>query len=150
MKLKLENRLSALLAERGIRSATAFGRELKAQQGYVLSSSQLSRYMQEVPPAFDLPFVNATCNVLQCLPSDLYKIEATLAPDEKLNPALAFPVSAVILREAKDGLGAQPDVSAAPAARADGRVPSKHERDKAATPVSTGPSAQVFPFTKGR
>lgn len=149
MKLKLENRLSALLAERGIRSATAFGRELKARQDYVLSSSQLSRYMQETPPAFDLPFVNAACNVLQCLPSDLYKIEATLEPNEQLNPALAFPVSAVVLRDTKDGSRAQPDRSEAHPTRADDRVPSQRERDKAATPVSTGPSAQVFPFTKG-
>ncbi|MDN5873670.1 MAG: helix-turn-helix transcriptional regulator [Sinobacteraceae bacterium] len=146
MKLKIENRLPTLLAERGVRSAAAFGRELKTQQDYTLSSSQLTRYMQNDPPAFDLAFVSAACNVLQCLPNDLYRIEATFAADERRDPKLAFPVSAAILRESPDGAQRQVDASPALVERADDRVPSKRERAKTQTPVSTGPAAQVFPF----
>ena len=84
MKVTLKNRLAVLIRMRGQRSASEFGRRM-TEAGFAMSSSHASRFEKEDMPATDLRFVNAACNVLQCMPDDLYDITVDLAADEELD-----------------------------------------------------------------
>lgn len=151
MKLKIKNRLAVLLRQRQIRSASEFGRRMTLA-GYPISSSHASRYEKELPPAFDLEFVNAACNVLQCLPSDLYEITVELEVGEDIEPALTIPRHALVL-----GGGTQlhitptrpPVTLPEPAVPSSGSViPKVGRKEKASTKSATGPSGSIFPFSK--
>jgi len=94
MKVKIRPRLDLLINERKIKTATNFAKQMTAA-GYKLSTSQAARYMNDSPqPTFSVGFVEAACNVLQCLPTDLYDITITTDPGEVLNPFLAIPYNA--------------------------------------------------------
>lgn len=151
MKLKIKNRLAVLLRQRQIRSASEFGRRMTLA-GYPISSSHASRYEKEFPPAFDLEFVNAACNVLQCLPSDLYEITVELEVGEDIEPALTIPRHALVL-----GGGAQlhitpiqpPVTLPEPAVPSSGSInPKVGRKEKASSKSATGPSGSIFPFSK--
>ncbi len=75
MKVKVTYRLSVVLAERRIKTATAFAK-LMTEYGYSLSTSQATRYLNEGnnAPALSLGFVEAACTVLRCSPGDLYEV----------------------------------------------------------------------------
>lgn len=151
MKLKIKNRLAVLLRQRQIRSASEFGRRMTLA-GYPISSSHASRYEKELPPAFDLEFINAACNVLQCLPSDLYEITVELEVGEDIDPALIIPRHALVLGEGTQlhKTPIQPPVTLTePAVPSSGRViPKVGRKEKAPTKSATGPSGSIFPFSK--
>lgn len=98
MQITIKNRLSVLLRLRGIRSASEFGRRMTAA-GFPMSSSHASRFEKEDLPAIDLRFINAACNVLQCMPNDLYDIRLNMEPAEALDPLVEIPRHAVTFRE---------------------------------------------------
>ena len=159
MKITFTNRLSVLLRERQISSASEFGRRMTAD-GFPMSSSHASLYEKDTAPAFDLKFINAACNILQCLPNDLYNITIELDEDEALDPTLALPRHAVVIRT-KPGSEAAPSsalvqtvvVETPPVSR---KAPQKSS-EKAARPTAarsattdeeTGPSGVLFPYIK--
>lgn len=152
MKLKIKNRLAVLLRQRQIRSASEFGRRMTLA-GYPISSSHASRYEKDNPPAFDLEFVNTACNVLQCLPSDLYEITVEVEVGEDIDPALTIPRHALVLGSGGTQLHMSPIQSPVtlpePVAQSSGSVsPMVGRKEKASTKSATGPSGSIFPFTK--
>ena len=159
MKITITNRLAVLIRERQISSASEFGRRMTAA-GYSMSSSHASRYEKDSAPAFDLKFINVACNVLQCLPNELYGITVELESGEEIDPLVVLPRHAYVLRrestvESRDaaspsGTATSPSVSMPPAA-----APSKPKASgkNGAKPVvhtddDAGPSGSVFPFLK--
>jgi DNA-binding Xre family transcriptional regulator len=159
MKITLTNRIAVLMRERQINSASEFGRRMTAA-GFPISSSHASRYEKDSAPAFDLKFINAACNVLQCLPSDLYNITIELEEDESLDPTLALPRQAIVLRaerthEPGTALQAEPLIPQAQAAqlirertkapKTTGKVTLKPVVD---ADEDTGPSGVLFPYFK--
>lgn len=155
MKITLKNRLSELLRKRRIRSASEFGRRM-VDAGFPMSSSHATRFEKDDPPAFDMKFVTVACNVLQCMPSDLYEITIEIEPGETIDPGtLVPPPHAVVLK----GGVAQPQVlpssvethpasDAASKPATPGGVSSKGSSPKAAPNKSTGPSGAIFPYKK--
>jgi|JI6StandDraft_1071083.scaffolds.fasta_scaffold649817_2 hypothetical protein len=158
MKISLSNRLSVLLRERRVPSASEFARLMTAA-GFTMSSSNASRYERESPPSFDLTFVATACNVLSCLPNELYGITITLEPGEAIDPRLQVPRHALVVTEsssadapAGDGVDESaprathkpslPKAKAAPAGAT--RITSAPNE----TAKSTGPSGALFPFPK--
>lgn len=143
MKIQLKNRLHVLLRERGLRSASQFARRMSAEQGYALSPTHARRYLRDVAPPWDVRFVTAACNVLQCLPNDLYQIDVDRAEDE-MTPHSVPPDSTRYgrreaptdgtLHKMADGMDRRP--AAEPA------TPTSR------TSSSVGPSPLIFPFQK--
>ena len=95
MEIILKNRLAILLRQRNIPSASEFGRLMTAA-GCKLSSSHASRYEKQTSPPFDLNFINVACNVLQCLPNELYDITIKLNKNEKIDPLVVIPRHAIV------------------------------------------------------
>ncbi len=91
MKLTIRSRLNIVVREKKLKTATGFAKAM-TEAGYKLSTSQAARYLNEEPsPAMSLPFIEAACNVFQCLPSDLFDITLELATGEAIDPLLAVP-----------------------------------------------------------
>lgn len=63
-----------------------------------MSPSHATRFEKADMPAVNLHFINAACNVLQCLPSCLQEIQVDLEENEELDPGLMLPAHAVIRR----------------------------------------------------
>lgn len=95
MKITLTNRLVLLLAARKIRMATDFARLLK-EHGYEISSSQASRYLKDDMPNLSREFIEAVCNALKCMPSDMFEIKVTYEPGELVDDELQLPRHAVV------------------------------------------------------
>ncbi|OZB42486.1 MAG: hypothetical protein B7X46_14070 [Thiomonas sp. 15-66-11] len=143
----------------GLRSASEFGRRM-TEAGFAMSSSHASRFEKDDMPATDLRFVNVACNVLQCLPDDLYDITIDLAADEELDPTLVVPRHAIVryetppLQTPTAGVAnlapmafATPAPST-PAARVPGKdKPPVRPKNKAAD-ADTGPKVTLFPYGK--
>ncbi len=157
MKITLTNRIAVLIRERQINSASEFGRRMTAA-GFPISSSHASRYEKDSAPAFDLKFINAACNVLQCLPNDLYNITIELEEGESLDPTLALPRHAIVLRAERTrepGAVFQADPVAPLAiqpSRARATVPTTSSKATLKPVVDpdgdTGPSGVLFPYAK--
>lgn len=158
MKTTLTNRIAVLIREKQINSASEFGRRMTAA-GFPISSSHASRYEKESAPAFDLNFINAACNVLQCLPNDLYNITIELDEGESLDPTLALPRHAIVLLGGRTAEAATV-LQAAPVSLQAGQPPTDRGRASYKTtgkvqlkPVvdpdqTTGPSGVLFPYVK--
>jgi DNA-binding Xre family transcriptional regulator len=159
MKVTIKNRLAVLIRMRGLRSASEFGRRM-TEAGFAMSSSHASRFEKDDMPATDLRFVNAACNVLQCLPDDLYDITIDLAAGEELDPTLVFPRHAVLRYEQSQPRHATGGVdSAAPIApvaptpptpptpRVPGKAKPAGTKSKVAD-ADTGPKVTLFPYGK--
>jgi DNA-binding Xre family transcriptional regulator len=157
MQITIKNRLSVLLRMRGIRSASEFGRRMTAA-GFPMSSSHASRFEKEDLPAIDLRFINAACNVLQCMPDHLFDIRLDLEPDEVLDPLVDIPRHAAIFREGQV-TAAQSIPSAqtiAPTSKAT-TMPTQPQaagskakggaKSKSIDP-DTGPKVTLFPYGK--
>ena len=159
MKITTTNRLAVLIRERQMGSASEFGRRMTAA-GYPMSSSHASRYEKGDAPAFDQKFVNVACNVLQCLPNELYRITVELDPREELDPLVILPRHAIVIRreitsDTKSHLpidnGAQAQTWPAPSPTSATRIKiSGKGGAKPAAPADddAGPSGSVFPFLK--
>ena len=155
MKVTIKNRLAVLIRMRGLRSASEFGRRM-TEAGFTMSSSHASRFEKDDMPATDLRFVNAACNVLQCLPDDLYDITIDLATGEELDPTLVIPRHAVVRCEQSQPRPATGGVaSAAPLAPVvptppTPRVPGKAKPagTKKVVDADTGPKVTLFPYGK--
>ena len=73
MRITVENGLRHILTERAyFVRPPRFARLMAPYLGKKLSTSQITRYMRDSPPAFDLTFIDAACNALRCLPTDLF------------------------------------------------------------------------------
>jgi len=156
MKITVTNRLSVLIRERQISSASEFGRRMTAA-GFPISSSHASRYEKDTAPAFDQKFVSIACNVLQCLPNDLYNITVELEGDEAIDPTLALPRHAIVLRGR--GFSVQnPSPAAAVSSQVVQLTDDKIQPSPTASKTKlnrvvdsdddTGPSGVLFPYTK--
>lgn len=153
MKITIKNRLAVLIRMRGLRSASEFGRRM-TEAGFTLSSSHASRFEKDDMPATELRFINAACNVLQCLPDDLYEIVIELRDDEELDPSLAIPRHALILR-ANESMPTQAEPAdtstrirdtSAQTITTEQKVKVSSQR-KAIDP-DTGPKVTLFPYGK--
>lgn len=113
MKITITNRLAVLIRQRKINSATEFGRRMTAA-GYPMSSSHASRYEKDDSPRFDLKFMNAACNVLQCTPNELYELIIDLEPTEATDPLVTFPRHAIITKDGGSAPVAAPSNPVAP------------------------------------
>lgn len=152
MKVKIKNRLAVLIRMRGLRSASEFGRRM-TEAGFPMSSSHASRFEKDDMPATDLRFINAACNVLQCLPNDLYEISVELADGEVMDPTLVFPRHAIVrygkvqIHQGADTyIPAVPTVSDVPAPPLVKAKPVGAP-NKALDP-DTGPKVTLFPYGK--
>ena len=155
MKVTVKNRLSVLIRMRGLRSASEFGRRM-TEAGFAMSSSHASRFEKDDMPATDLRFVNAACNVLQCLPDDLYDITIELAAGEELDPTLVLPRHAVVRYEQPLPHPAMGRVTSAvsvapspptPTAHMSGNAKSAGTKKKVVD-ADTGPKVTLFPYGK--
>lgn len=144
MNIKIENRLGLLAKERGIKSAVAFGEKMTKEQGLKLSASQASRYMGDNPPSFSQDFIQAACELLQCLPNELFSITITLDAEEEMPITMEVPRHAIVLRKK------EPTPKPAQKAKAEKvKVVNKDGGDKKVAPSwsdDVGPSADIFPF----
>ena len=84
MRITVENGLHEILAERHIRSAAELARRMAPFLGKKLSETHMTRYMHKAPPRLGLKFIEAACNALGCLPTDLFKIRIECEPDDDL------------------------------------------------------------------
>ncbi len=161
MKITVANRIAVLIRERQINSASEFGRRMTAA-GFPISSSHASRYEKDVAPAFDLKFIITACNVLQCLPNDLYNITIELEENETLDPTLTLPRHAIVLRTGKtEGTGSASQTAAlmphsVTQATGDKSQPASQATNKSNLKQvvnpdeDAGPSGILFPFAKPR
>lgn len=153
MKITVKNRLAAFLRMKGLRSASQFAR-LMTEAGFPMSRSHATRYEREDMPATDLRFINAACNVLQCLPHSLYDYDIELEPSEELDPTLHLPPHAVIRRvgTASTVTPPRPEVAVAPVVSQPFSPPSVPAAKPKAKPrpfdMDTGPQVTVFPYGK--
>lgn len=170
MKITITNRLAVLIRQRKINSATEFGRRMTAA-GYPMSSSHASRFEKDDSPRFDLKFMNAACNVLQCTPNELYELLIELEPTEATDPLVTFPRHAIITRDGGNApTAAMPNPvtpptnptapaplvtppTPAPGNPALSELKAKINKKSPSTPVKssdsdTGPSGVIFPFVK--
>ena len=142
MRIVVENALPDILAERRIRSATEFARRMAPYLGKTLSTSQVTRYMRDPPPAFDQQFVGAACSALRCLPTDLYKIRIECEPGEDLADLGGLTKRIEVVPAASDQSSASDSNAPAPSAQ-----PRLSEgRSEPPQSIHTGPKAQLFPF----
>ena len=144
MRITVKSGLRELLAERRIRSASALARLMAPYFGKQLSTSQITRYMRDAPPAFDLKFVEAACNAVRCLPTDLYKIRIECGPDDDLAELGSLPRHVEVVRtppaRASTGNTETPAHS--------GEQRSAEGPRQAKESIHTGPKADVFPFRR--
>ncbi len=155
MKVTIKNRLAVLIRMRGLRSASEFGRRM-TEAGFPMSASHASRFEKDDMPATDLRFVNAACNVLQCLPNDLYEITVELAEGEEMDASLTFPRHAIVNMRSGQVLIRQGTDPFIPAAFDIPAMPTKaFVRTKPAvappnkmTDQDTGPKVTLFPYGK--
>ena len=84
----VEWRLWALMADRGIRSASELSDLLEERAGYKCSRAQSSRYTQDPPPALTIKFLSALLTTLDAKPEELFRVVereeeiAEQSPDE--------------------------------------------------------------------
>lgn len=70
----VEWRLWALMADRGIRSASELSDLLDERAGYKCSRAQSSRYTQDPPPALTIKFLSALLTTLDAKPEELFRV----------------------------------------------------------------------------
>ncbi len=156
MKITINNRLGILIRQRKLNSASEFARQM-TDAGFKMSSSHASRYEKENPPAFDLKFINVACNVLQCLPNELYDIQVELEPGEEIDPMVILPHHALVkhvsssIEPEKNTPVRQPEP---PQAKEPGKIENaqkktrKSSKNEMEESNDTGPSGVLFPFKK--
>ena len=150
MRMIVENGLPDILTQRRIRSASAFARLMSPYLRKQLSTSQITRYMRDAPPAFDLKFIAAACSALRCFPTDLFKIRIECGPDDDPAEFGSMPKGVDVVRATPDGSSTGNPVP--PAERggtsSTGGKPSREGRNRVEESIHTGPKAHVFPFPK--
>jgi hypothetical protein len=145
-----------LIRQRKLNSASEFARQM-TDAGFKMSSSHASRYEKENPPAFDLKFINVACNVLQCLPNELYDIQVELEPGEEVDPMVIFPHHALV-KQAATSTGFQENATPRQSKATEEKEPNKPESPKSKSRKNskqgdedsddTGPSGILFPFKR--
>ena len=144
MRISVENGLRHILTERRISSASAFARLMAPYLGKQLSTSQITRYMRDAPPAFDLKFIDAACNALRCLPTDLFRIRIECGPDDDLADIGPLPKHVDVVRTgSRPSTGSKTDSPAG-----DGAMQSDEAQSRVKESIHTGPKADVFPFRR--
>lgn len=144
MRIIVENGLREILAGRRIRSASALARLMVPYLGKQLSTSQITRYMRDAPPAFDLKFIGAACSALRCLPTDLFKIRIECGPDDDLADLGSLSKRVEVVRTTPHrSLTSNP----VPPAESGGER-SPEDQSRVEESIHTGPKADVFPFRR--
>ena len=144
MRISVENGLPDIVAERRIRSASALARLMAPYLGKKLSTSQITRYMRDAPPSFDLKFIEAACSALRCLPTDLFRVRIECGPDDDLADLGTLPKRVEVVRTGPDA--SSRDATDSPADN--GAKRSDERRSKVEGSIHTGPKADVFPFQR--
>ena len=141
MRITVKNGLRHILTERRISSASQFARLMAPYLGKTLSTSQITRYMRDDPPAFDLKFIDAACNALRCLPTALFRIRIECGPDDSLADLGPLPKHVEVVRsESRLSPGGNTD----PPADA-GALQSDKAQSRVKESIHTGPKADVCP-----
>ena len=144
MRITVKNGLPEILVERRIPSASALARMMTPYLGKQLSTSQITRYMRDAPPAFDLKFIGAACSALRCLPTDLFKIQIECGSDDEIADLGLLPKRVEVVRtETRGSSRSKPDSPAESGAKR-----SNEGRSKVKESIHTGPKADVFPFRR--
>lgn len=156
MKITINNRLGILIRQRKLNSASEFARQM-TDAGFKMSSSHASRYEKENPPAFDLKFINVACNVLQCLPNELYDIQVELEPGEEVDPMVILPHHALV-KHVSSSVEPEKNTTVKQPPKTEAKEPGKTEiapqksrksfKDEDEDSNATGPSGVLFPFKK--
>ena len=73
----VEWRLWALMADRGIRSASELADLMLAKAGHEISNTQMSRYTKVEPPALTLKMIGSLLTTLDAKPEDLFRVTET-------------------------------------------------------------------------
>lgn len=149
MKIQIENRIGVLAGERGIRNANAFCQQLNKDVGFKISRTQAWRYFSEDPPAFSIAFTQAVCQLLNCLPNELYSITVTLDENEEIPITMEAPRHAIVTRRkgksTKAAKKPNPKPEKVEVLNNDGSA----KDDKAGSEnwsKDVGPSGDIFPF----
>ncbi|MEO8801812.1 MAG: helix-turn-helix transcriptional regulator [Rudaea sp.] len=110
---QLEFRLAVMMAERKIRTVTDLTRRLK-EQGVEVSSSHMTRFMKDSPPALTLPFLAALCRALECQPGDLFRWVDDQDPASTANVASIKPSAPPSIARTHDEKKVGPRIRALP------------------------------------
>ena len=157
MRITVENGLREILVERRVPSASELARRMAPYLGRQLSTSQITRYMHDAPPSFDLKFIEAACNALGCLPTELFKIRIECGPDDDLSAFGTLSRRVDVVRAAADPAPPVPPVPPVPPAPpshgTDAPAPSAEQKPAegprpAKASIHTGPKVDVFPFRR--
>ncbi len=83
MKITLKNNVRTTMSSRNINMWKELAERLQSNQNYSITRTSLARQIDQESPAYSLKLIEALCNELQCLPNDLFWIEATeMTPEE--------------------------------------------------------------------
>ena len=85
MKIKLRNRLEVLMKDSGISTFEEMAERLTKHQGWTISRSALSRKFRDENPSLTMQMIEAICNELQCLPSDLFEVDISNASQDEID-----------------------------------------------------------------
>lgn len=91
----VEWRLWALMADRGIRSASELADMMLSKAGHEISNTQMSRYTKVEPPALTLKMIGSLLTTLDAKPEDLFRVTETEVVAKAPKPELAVPVSEI-------------------------------------------------------
>ncbi|TAN07729.1 MAG: XRE family transcriptional regulator [Rhodanobacteraceae bacterium] len=82
MKVTLRNRLDVLMKDSGVKSFGEMAERLTRNQGAAITRTAINRKFRDADPTLSMSLVEAICNELQCLPSDLFETEVVDASPE--------------------------------------------------------------------
>ncbi len=85
MKIKLRNRLEVLMKDSGISTFEEMAERLTKNQHWSISRSALSRKFRDENPSLTMQMIEAICNELQCLPSDLFEVDISNASQDEID-----------------------------------------------------------------
>lgn len=81
MKINLRNRLEVLMKDSGVSSFEEMAQRLTQNQGCKITRTALSRKFRDQDVSLSLSMIEAICNELQCLPSDIFETEISDASE---------------------------------------------------------------------
>lgn len=74
---QIEWRLWALMADRGIRSASELSEIMLKKTGHQISATHITRYTKENPPALTLKMIGHILTTLDATPQELFRVVET-------------------------------------------------------------------------
>jgi DNA-binding Xre family transcriptional regulator len=80
---QIEWRLWALMADRGIRSASELAEIMLKKTGHEISQTHITRYTKDTPPALTLKMIGHILTALDATPQELFRVVEVEIDDEK-------------------------------------------------------------------